>query len=171
MIGVNMQKALPRWFEKITLLRVRVQCTLTRATTDERRREPCPQPASKPRAGRPGSCPCPPCSGAAAHGQWKIARPLLLPRGAVAVDCGYYQYSRQPYCKLSHRAIAVDHYCPHKAKAVLSPVVATHTREKFMCHAHFWPPFGERWQSPRKPGLCERNASNGNPGMVDTEAR
>ena len=58
----------------------------------------------------------------------RIARPLLLAGGLALVDC-----TRQPYCQLSHLAVAVNHHCPHKAKAVLCPLVPTQTREKFLC--------------------------------------
>ena len=63
----------------------------------------------------------------------RIARRLLLPSGVALVDCCYNHCSRQVYCHLGHRAVAVDHYCPHKAKALRSPMVATQTRYKFLC--------------------------------------
>ena len=59
--------------------------------------------------------------------QMAMARPLLLLDVVAAVDCGYNQCSRQLYCQPSHRAVAVDHHCPHKAKAALCPLVATQT--------------------------------------------
>ena len=62
-----------------------------------------------------------------------LARSLPLRGGVAAADRGYNQCSRQPYCQLSHQAVAVDHHCPHKAKAVLCPLVATQTCEKILC--------------------------------------
>ena len=126
-----MQKAHPGRFEKVALLRVRVRCTGAPRTDNGQSLVGSPlahrgqvYPAdvhvrrvvARPRA---------------VNG--RIARPLLLPGWVAAVDCGCNQCSRQPYRQLSHRAVAVDHRCPHKAEAVLCPLVATLTSKKILC--------------------------------------
>ena len=166
---INMQKALAERFEKTTFLRVRVRCTRPPLTNDGR------SLVGRPLANKGHVDPadvhvrCVVARVCTVHG--RVAGPLLPPSGVVAAYSGYRQCSRQPYSQVSHRAVAVDHYCPHKVKAVLDPLVTTQSWKKFMCSMpRSGHPFEKGGNHLESLDSEEQNASTSNLEKVDTEA-